>query len=232
MLLFFRTYGKAGSPFHVAGMALAIQAKRKGGQVIENKQLREMAHFAPPMISRTYDQRRETVRFARRKEAFPFAGFSASSRPKTQGNEIDGGFGARAADVAPFGDSEMAPQAVGIAQNGLGDGAAGSSRSAGEPIRRAPYDSPEAGVAHRIMGVTHQFAGEFVQARDLEHALAFFKRGRDDDLASQLARLAALDDSWRERILSMRLKGAKYIKDAEQKKIASGAMHLVVGNVA
>jgi hypothetical protein len=29
-----------------------------------------------------------------------FAGFSASSRPKTQGSEINGGFGARAADVA------------------------------------------------------------------------------------------------------------------------------------
>jgi predicted ATPase len=34
------------------------------------------------------------------------------------------------------------------------------------------------------MGVTHQFAGEFVEARDhLERALALFKAGRDDDLA-------------------------------------------------
>jgi tetratricopeptide (TPR) repeat protein len=34
------------------------------------------------------------------------------------------------------------------------------------------------------MGVTHQFAGEFAQARDhLELALALFKPGRDDDLA-------------------------------------------------
>jgi hypothetical protein len=49
---------------------------------------------------------------------FAFAGFSASSRPKTQGSEINVGFGARAADVARASDSEMAPQGVGIAQNG------------------------------------------------------------------------------------------------------------------
>jgi hypothetical protein len=36
-------------------LALAIRAKRKGGQVIENKQSREMTDFAPPMISKTYD---------------------------------------------------------------------------------------------------------------------------------------------------------------------------------
>ena len=140
LLLFFRISGKAGSPFHGAGMALAIQAKRKGGQAIENKQLCEMAYFAPPMISMAYDPRRETVHFARRKTAFAFAGFSASSRAKTQGSEINDGFGARAADVAPPYDSEMAPQAVGIAQNGLASGAAGSSRWAGESIRRTPYE--------------------------------------------------------------------------------------------
>jgi hypothetical protein len=93
----------------VAGVALAIRAKRKAGQAVENKQVCDMVHFAPPMISMTYGQRSETARFARRKESFAFAGFSASSRPKTQGSEINGGFGARAADVAPLGDSEMAP---------------------------------------------------------------------------------------------------------------------------
>ena len=35
--------------------ALAIRAKRKGGQVIENKQFREMTDFAPLMISMAYD---------------------------------------------------------------------------------------------------------------------------------------------------------------------------------
>jgi hypothetical protein len=139
LLLFFRTGGKAGAPFHVAGIALAIRAKRKAGQVIENKQLCEMVHFAPPMISTAYGQRRETARFARRKESFAFAGFSASSRAKTQGSEINGGFGAHAADVARVSDSELAPQAVGIAQNGLANGAAGCNRWAGESIRRTPY---------------------------------------------------------------------------------------------
>jgi hypothetical protein len=114
-------------------MAIAIPAKRKGGQVIENKQLREMAYFAPPMISRTYDQRRETACFARRRNPFVFAGFSTSSRPQTQGSQINGGFRARSGRSA-IGDSEMAPQAVGIGQNGLGSGAAGSNRWAGESI--------------------------------------------------------------------------------------------------
>ncbi len=45
-------------------------------------------------------------------------------------------------------------------------------------------DSPEAGVAHRILGSTHWFAGECVEARDhLERALALFQPVRDDDLA-------------------------------------------------
>ncbi|HZZ24304.1 MAG TPA: AAA family ATPase [Roseiarcus sp.] len=45
-------------------------------------------------------------------------------------------------------------------------------------------DSPEAGVAHRAQGITHWFAGEFLQARShLERALALFQPGRDDDLA-------------------------------------------------
>jgi hypothetical protein len=34
-----------------AGMAVAIPAKRKWGQAIENKQVCEMAYFAPLMIS-------------------------------------------------------------------------------------------------------------------------------------------------------------------------------------
>src|SRR5271169_3515970 len=45
-------------------------------------------------------------------------------------------------------------------------------------------DSAEAGVAQRIQGITHWFAGEFHLARDhLERALARFQPGRDDDLA-------------------------------------------------
>ncbi|HEY3718546.1 MAG TPA: AAA family ATPase, partial [Roseiarcus sp.] len=49
---------------------------------------------------------------------------------------------------------------------------------------RAKPDSTEAGVAHRVRGITHQFAGEYVEARHhLEKALALFQPGRDDDLA-------------------------------------------------
>ena len=44
-------------------------------------------------------------------------------------------------------------------------------------------DSPEAGVAHRAQGITHWFAGEFLEARShLERALALFEPDRDDDL--------------------------------------------------
>ncbi len=45
-------------------------------------------------------------------------------------------------------------------------------------------DSSEAGVAHRVLGTTHCFAGEYAEARDhLERALTLFQPGRDDDLA-------------------------------------------------
>jgi len=45
-------------------------------------------------------------------------------------------------------------------------------------------DSPEAGVAQRVAGITCWFAGEYREARDhLERALALFQPGRDDDLA-------------------------------------------------
>ena len=45
-------------------------------------------------------------------------------------------------------------------------------------------NSPEAGVAHRVLGTTHCFAGEYAEARDhLERALSLFQSGRDDDLA-------------------------------------------------
>ena len=45
-------------------------------------------------------------------------------------------------------------------------------------------NSPEAGVAQRILGVTKSFAGEFDEARvHLEKALAIFESEQDDDLA-------------------------------------------------
>jgi predicted ATPase len=45
-------------------------------------------------------------------------------------------------------------------------------------------ESPEASVAHRVVGLTHWFAGEYSQAqRYLARSLALFQPGRDDDLA-------------------------------------------------
>ena len=62
----------------------------------------------------------------------------------------------------------------------------------------AKPNSPEAGVAHRIAGTTHWFAGEYEQAREhLERALTLFRPGRDDDLAfrfGQDAGVAAMAD--------------------------------------
>jgi class 3 adenylate cyclase/tetratricopeptide (TPR) repeat protein len=54
-------------------------------------------------------------------------------------------------------------------------------------------DSPEAGVAHRVLGTTHCFAGEYAEAREhLERALTPFQPGRDDDLAFRFGRDAGV----------------------------------------
>jgi tetratricopeptide (TPR) repeat protein len=48
---------------------------------------------------------------------------------------------------------------------------------------KSSSNSAEAGIAHRICGVTHQFAGEYVEARSsLERALALHQSDRDGDL--------------------------------------------------
>ena len=45
-------------------------------------------------------------------------------------------------------------------------------------------ESPEAGIAQRVLGATYWFAGDYVEARDhLERELALFQPGRDDGLA-------------------------------------------------
>jgi class 3 adenylate cyclase/tetratricopeptide (TPR) repeat protein len=57
----------------------------------------------------------------------------------------------------------------------------------------ATPDSSEASVAHRLLGTTHWFAGEYVGAREhLERALALFQPGRDDDLAVRFAQDAGI----------------------------------------
>ena len=48
----------------------------------------------------------------------------------------------------------------------------------------AKPNSPEASVAHRVLGTTHWIVGEYDVARDhLLRAIALFRPGRDDDLA-------------------------------------------------
>ena len=53
-------------------------------------------------------------------------------------------------------------------------------------------DSAEAGVTHRVQGVTHWFTGEFLEAQQrLERALAVFQPGRDEDLSCDSFRTLA-----------------------------------------
>jgi predicted ATPase len=57
-------------------------------------------------------------------------------------------------------------------------------------------DSPEAGVAHRALGLVRWFAGEYREARDhLDRALALFQPGRDDDLAFRFGQDAGVGAS-------------------------------------
>ena len=96
------------------GRRLRFHAKRKGGQAIENKQFCEMAYFASPMISMTS---KPFVSLGERK-SFAFAVFPPRRGPRRKGAKSTADSGL-ASDVARVSDSEMAPQAVGIAQNGL-----------------------------------------------------------------------------------------------------------------
>ena len=80
-------------------LALAIHAKRNGGQAIENKRSREMPHFAPSMISMAYDPGAKPFVSLREIKPVVFAGFPFRRGPKRSEREIDGGVGARAADT-------------------------------------------------------------------------------------------------------------------------------------
>src|SRR6185437_14718164 len=71
-------------PGRLARLVGGDGAKRNGAEVIENKQFREMAHFAPPMISRTYARVAKPFISLPRNEPCCFCWVSISSRPKTQ----------------------------------------------------------------------------------------------------------------------------------------------------
>jgi hypothetical protein len=70
------------------------------------------------MISRAYDQRRETARFARRNLSLLLV-FPPRRDPKRKGAKSTADSRLARRTSREVGDSEMAPQAVGIAQNRL-----------------------------------------------------------------------------------------------------------------
>ena len=93
-LLFSRIVGKAGLRFSVgAGGAVGRKREAKGGQVVENKQTREMTPVSCPNDINGLRPRPETVRFVWRNMNRAFGAFSSSPWPKRKGRAIDGGFG-------------------------------------------------------------------------------------------------------------------------------------------
>ena len=111
-------------------------------------------------------------------------------------------------------------------------------------------DSPEAGVAHRAVGQTHWFAGEYRDAQDhLERALALFQPGRDDDLAFRFGQdagavamlnlalvLWALGDIGRAVSLvcgaEARIAGLAHITTRGQGKVHAALFELVRGDLS
>jgi hypothetical protein len=65
----------------------------KRGQVIENKQFREMPNFAPPMISRTYDPGAKCFVSFGEMNPVGFAGFAPRRGSKRKDCEINAVFG-------------------------------------------------------------------------------------------------------------------------------------------
>ena len=88
-------------------------------------------------------------------------------------------------------------------------------------------DSPEAGVAHRILGTTHWFAGEYAEAREhLERALTLFQPGRDDDLAFRFGQDAGVAAMCYLAIASWPLRNVRRavsLVDAAHERLASVA---------
>jgi class 3 adenylate cyclase/predicted ATPase len=164
-------WGKAGdqalrrSAFQEAiahlGKAIAMAAQAEGGTASgERRQLHLQTAYGNALIgARGYGARETTEAFAKARES------AHGEKDTPERLAVD--YGLWAGSYARGELSAMRAHAATF----LGD------------VEASP-DSPEAGVAHRITGVTHWFAGEYVQAREhLERALALFQPGRDDDLA-------------------------------------------------
>jgi class 3 adenylate cyclase/predicted ATPase len=165
-------WGKAGdqalrrSAFQEAishlGKALAMADEAEGGKAPDASGQRGQMHVAfgnALIAARGYGARETTDAFARAREV---------TLGDTDTNER------LAADYGLWAGSYVRGELSAMrahAETFLGD------------VEARP-DSPEAGVARRITGVTHWFAGEYFEAREtLEQALALFQPGRDDDLA-------------------------------------------------
>jgi len=86
--------------------ALGIRAKRKRGQVIENKQSGETTNFAPPMISITYDPGAKGFISLREMNPFVFVGFPSRRGSKRNGAKSTARLPARAAEVARRGSDD------------------------------------------------------------------------------------------------------------------------------
>jgi hypothetical protein len=78
-----------------------------------------MTDFAPPMISRTYERVAKPLVSLGERNPFAFA-VSASSRPKTKDREIRAASRLVRQTSPRVCGSEMAPQAIGTAENRLG----------------------------------------------------------------------------------------------------------------
>ena len=143
----------------IAHLGKAIAMADKAGGVSGKGQKLHVAYGNALIAARGYGAPETTEAFARAGES-AFGDKDASGRlaadyGRWAGSYVRGELSAMRAHAATF----------------LGD------------VQARP-DQPEAGVARRVAGVTHWFAGEYVQAREtLEHALALFQPGRDDDLA-------------------------------------------------
>jgi hypothetical protein len=121
---------------------LAICAKRKGGRVIENKQSGEIADSVRPMISRSYNPvAKPLVSLGEMLLALSLACRLVEAPDEMKRNQRPfrlAGWTSRDAAwaVSGGGRSKMAPQAIGIARNGLENGNLPASQS---PRRRAGF---------------------------------------------------------------------------------------------
>jgi len=128
------SWGPADHGFGGGGSRRSRFARNeKGGQAVENKQSREMTDFVPlnnqilstpvakPLVSLCERILSLSV-FFRRVEAQKAM---ARNRRRLRGSRG----AARRSAAEDDGRSEMAPQTIGIARNGLGNGAAGSSKN-------------------------------------------------------------------------------------------------------